>query len=529
MKRILILATTAMIAAACAVPVTKDYELCLNDGPKCWGDQGDGTYVNPVLNADYSDPDAIRYGDEYLLVASDFHFMGIQLLKSKDMVNWEYVTQVYKRIDMPGYDTMEHYSHGSWAPTIREHDGKLYVFFCTPTEGLFMTCAEKPEGPWSEPLFVHEGNTGRGWEDPCPFWDEDGQAYLGHSILGAGPIFVHKMAADGTRLLDDGVIVYEGPVAEGTKFHKMNGWYYLSIPEGGVGGGYQAVLRSKSIYGPYEKKVVLERGTTDINGPHQGALLESPDGAWWFLHFQHTDVLGRVMHLQPVVWGEDGWPAFGVDLDGNGVGEPVYNWKMPVEGTVPSKPASSDDFSEPELGVQWQWNHNPVDDAWSLTENPGSLTLHAIQAADFLQARNSLTQKMFGYTGEMTVKLNLAGMEDGMRCGLAMMGGDQFLVGVRRDEGVTEIYQQNMVDDEFTVNEAVGLGNENVWLRFTYDIKAEAYEMSWSVDAETFNAIGTGVKPCYGYWKGARPALYCYSENDKGGYAMFDYFNYSYN
>ena len=136
---------------------------------------------------------------------------------------------------------------------------------------------------------------------------------------------------------------------------------------------------------------------------------------------------------------------------------------------------------------------------------------------------------MFGYTGTMTVKINLSGIEDGMRCGLAMMGGDQFLVGVRRENGRNEIYQENGMDDEWTVNEAMELADENVWLRFTYNINDEAYEMSWSTDAETFTAIGTGVKPCYGYWKGARPAVYCYNVTDCGGYAMFDYFNYYYN
>nr|WP_302973440.1 glycoside hydrolase 43 family protein [Phocaeicola coprocola] len=240
-----------------------------------WGDQGNGTYINPILNADYSDPDVIRVGNKYYMVASDFHFLGMQVLESEDIVNWKLLSQVYSRFDFPGWDTNEHYAGGSWAPSIRHHDGKFWVFFCTPDEGLFMSNATNPAGPWSPLVNVCHVEK---WEDPCPFWDDDGQAYLGRSIHGAGPIIIHKMSPDGTKLLDEGRTVYTGPVAEGTKIHKINGYYYLSIPEGGVSEGWQTILRSKNIYGPYEKKVVLEQGSTNINGPHQGAMVDTPYG-----------------------------------------------------------------------------------------------------------------------------------------------------------------------------------------------------------------------------------------------------------
>jgi beta-xylosidase len=259
-----------------------------------WGDQGNGTYINPVLNADYSDPDAIRVGEKYYMVASDFHFMGMQVLESDDMVSWKIIGQVYNKLDFPAYDSMKRYAGGSWAPSIRYHEGKFYVYFCTPDEGLFMSNSGNPAGPWS-PL-IQVKNIAK-WEDPCPFWDEDGKAYLGHSLHGAGPVIIHKMSTDGTQLLDSGVTVYTGPVAEGIKIHKLNGYYYISIPEGGVDKGWQTILRSKTIYGPYEKKVVLEKGSTAVNGPHQGALVETPKGDWWFYHFQSAGALGRVVHL----------------------------------------------------------------------------------------------------------------------------------------------------------------------------------------------------------------------------------------
>ena len=216
-----------------------------------WGDQGNGTYTNPVINADFSDPDVIRVGQKYYMVASDFHFMGMQVLESEDMVNWRYISQIYSKINEPGWDQNLHYAGGSWAPAIRYHDGLFYVFFCTPDEGLFMSTAQDPHGPWAP---LHLVKRVKKWEDPCPFWEDDGedqssdgQAYLGRSRHGAGPIIVHKMSPDGKQLLDEGVTVYEGPVAEGTKFMKRNGWYYLIIPEGGVGTGWQTVLRSKNI------------------------------------------------------------------------------------------------------------------------------------------------------------------------------------------------------------------------------------------------------------------------------------------
>ena len=167
-----------------------------------WGDQGDGTYANPVLNADFSDPDVIRVGKKFYMVASDFHFMGMQVLESDDMVNWRYISQIYNRIDEPGWNDNGHYGGGSWAPAIRYHNGRFYVYFCTPDEGLYMTSSTSASGPW-EPLHLVK-RVGK-WEDPCPLWDDDGQAYLGRSQHGAGPIIVHKMSVDGRQLLDDGV------------------------------------------------------------------------------------------------------------------------------------------------------------------------------------------------------------------------------------------------------------------------------------------------------------------------------------
>ncbi len=483
-----------------------------------WGDQGNGTYINPVLNADFSDPDAIRVGDTYYMVASDFHFLGMQILQSKDLVNWEYLTHLYSRFDYPGWETNERYSGGSWAPSIRYHNGLFYVYFCTPDEGLFMTSAPAPEGPWAPLHCVKEVWH---WEDPCPFWDEDGQAYLGHSVWGAGPIILHKMSPDGKQLLDEGEVVYRGPVAEGTKIHKMNGYYYLSIPEGGVGGGVQVILRSTSLYGPYEKRVVLEQGSTPINGPHQGAIVDTPEGEWWFLHFQDTPVLGRVVHLQPMHWQED-WPVMGVDIDRNGIGEPVYCWKKPAGlKTAPSYPATSDVFSAPTLGAQWQFNHNPVPEGWSLTENPGKLTCHALKASSFRDARNTLSQKLFGYKGTVTVKLDTRHFEEGCRAGLSVMGSIMPTLGVKLEGGRRSLY---LAADDGTESTVQALKGHSAFLRFTYDAPAESFRFYYSPDGKAFQPVGEPFGCYRANWKGVRPAIYSFNVNDDGGSAVFDDF-----
>ena len=472
-----------------------------------WGDQGDGTYRNPVLNADFSDPDVIRVGRKFYMVASDFHFMGMQVLESEDMVNWQYISQIYRRFDEPGWDENRHYAGGSWAPAIRYHDGRYYVYFCTPDEGLYMSTAEDPHGPWAP---LHLVKRVEKWEDPCPFWDSDGMAYLGRSKHGAGPIIVHRMSADGRQLLDDGVTVYEGPVAEGTKFLKRNGWYYLIIPEGGVGRGWQTVLRSKSIYGPYERKIVLEQGSTPINGPHQGALVDAPDGSWWFYHFQETPVLGRVVHLQPARWQDD-WPLMGVDYDGNDVGEPVTQWQKPIpsSGQTPSL-QTHDDFTGA-LGLQWQWNHNPDDRHWSLSARKGWLTIEAQPAQHLMDCRNMLTQKVVGYQSESTTIMEASGdCYAGLFC-----SGKQFRgIGICQDgifiesEGQRQIIQSGHY--------------QRLWLRITNNSLENTHQFAYSTDGQRFVSAGSAFSMHSGYWKGIRVGLFCYGNDGK---AQFDVFS----
>ena len=487
-----------------------------------WGDQGNGTYINPILNADYSDPDVIRVGDDFYMVCSEFHFMGMPVLHSNDLVNWTIIGRIYDRFEFdPAFDENERYAGGSWAPAIRFHDNKFWVYFCTPDEGLFMSSATDPAGTW-EPLTQVVKTPG--WEDPCPFWDDDGQAYLGHSKVGAGPIIIHKMSADGKTLQDDGVLVYTGPVAEGTKIYKRNGYYYMSIPEGGVPKGWQTILRSKSIYGPFEKKIVLEKGFTEINGPHQGALVDTPDGEWWFLHFQMVLPVGRVVHLQPVHWQND-WPVVGVDIDRNGIGEPVYVWKKPSVSvkSVLSKPQTSDDFNSQELGLQWAWNHNPVDDAWSLKKNPGQLTLEAIQATDFLKAKNTLTQKVMGYSGEATVLLDGSEMANGQKAGLCVMAKAYALVGLKKENGTLKLFSEiNGIQAEKQIS------SDHVYLKVSLSGERNQNQFFISTNNKEFFKIGDQFQIFFGNWKGPKLGLYSFNESKDGGSAIFDSFSYNF-
>jgi beta-xylosidase len=338
-----------------------------NEVSKVWvADNGDGTYKNPILHADYSDPDAIRVGDDYYMTASSFNCIpGLPILHSKDMVNWELVN--YALPKQPPFDVFDKPQHGNgvWAPCIRYHNEEFYIYYPDPDYGIYMIKTKDPKGLWSDPLLIKEG---KGIIDPAPFWDEDGKAYLGFAFAGsrAGAkslLAVCSMNPEGTVANDDAVMVLDGHLdeatVEGPKLYKRNGYYYIFAPAGGVPTGWQTVMRSKNIFGPYEKRKVMDQGKSPINGPHQGAWVDTPSGEDWFFHFQDKGAYGRIVHLQPMKWIND-WPVIGIDKDKDGKGEPVLTYKKPNVGkTYPiMTPPDSDEFNAPKLGLQWQWHAN---------------------------------------------------------------------------------------------------------------------------------------------------------------------------
>lgn len=352
-------------------------------------------YQNPILCADYSDPDIVRVGDDFFMVSSSFnHMPALPILHSTDLVSWKIINHVFNALPLAGFHEYQP-GKGVWAPSIRWHDNKLWVFFSTPDEGIFMCHTEDPWGAWSEP---HCLQVAKGWIDPCPFWDDNGEAWLVHAFAHSRSGIKHKlqlfsMSPDGKQLQGEGRIIYDGscdqPTLEGPKVYKRGGWYYIFAPAGGVETGWETVLRAKSMQGPWEAKNVLFQGNTPVNGPHQGGWVELDDGECWFVHFQDAHLYGRIVHLQPMCWGDDGWPRIGEPLGENGEGQPVMRGPRPVSlpASRREKPQTSDDFANGKPGLQWQWQANPNPE-WLL---PGKqqLNLHCCGLPS-LQEKNNV-------------------------------------------------------------------------------------------------------------------------------------------
>lgn len=404
------------------------------------GDLGDGTYRNPILYTDYSDPDVIRVGEDYYMVASSFcNSPGLPVLHSKDLVSWKVISYVVDRIREPGYEIPQH-GHGIWAPSIRYHDGWFIVYYPMPDEGIFMSKAREAIGPWSEPVCV---KAGKGWIDPCPFWDEDGKAYLVNGFAKSRSgiksiLHISPMNAEGTALTGDGQHIFDGhhtqPTIEGPKMYKRNGYYYILAPAGSVKSGWQVALRSREIYGPYEEKIVMMQGDASVNGPHQGGWVDTPSGEDWFIHFQDVGNAGRIVHLQPMRWEND-WPVIGMD-DGEGYGIPVESWKKPDVGASyePCSPDDSDDFSGSRLGLQWQWNAN-YQKEWYDLENPGIRLYAQQQKGALCDVPNLLLQKWTAPAFAVTVKADMSQLKEGDLAGMVSLGIFYTALAVEKENG----------------------------------------------------------------------------------------------
>ncbi|WP_413730595.1 glycoside hydrolase 43 family protein [Sodalis sp. RH22] len=333
-------------------------------------------YKNPIIHADYADPDIIRTGGDFWLVSSSFnHVPGLPLLHSRDLIHWTLVNHVVPRLPFASYNAVQP-GKGIWAPSIRYHAGRYWVFFSTPDEGIFVCHSTDPLGEWSAPHCLQKVS---GWIDPCPFWDDDGRAWLVHAFAYSRSGIKNKlqlieMAPDASRLLDDGQIIFDGtpshPTLEGPKLYKRAGEYWIFAPAGGVKRGWQTVLRAARLQGPWESRDVLHQGDTSVNGPHQGGWVALENGEDWFLHFQDKGLYGRIVHLQPLRWLDDGWPLIGETSDEPGKGQPVLIHPIPDLPYCPGEIQSSDDFADGRPGKQWQWQANPADD-WISPGRPG--------------------------------------------------------------------------------------------------------------------------------------------------------------
>lgn len=487
---------------------------------KVWvADNGDGTYKNPIIHADYSDPDAVRVGDDYYMTASSFNAVpGLPILHSKDLVNWRLINHVFREQEPKDVFRKPQHGGGVWAPAIRYHAGEFYIFFPDPDFGIYMTKTKDPAGEWSKPLLIAEG---KGWIDPCPLWDDDGKAYLVHAFAGSRAgikslLVVKRMSPDGTKLLDGGTMVFDGhnadPTVEGPKFLKKDGYYYILAPAGGVATGWQLVLRSKNIYGPYERKVVLAQGKTAINGPHQGALVDTASGEWWFLHFQDKEAYGRIVHLQPAVW-KNGFPVIGDDADGDGTGEPVMRHKKPNVGrSYPTQtPPDDDEFNGKDLGLQWQWHANPIA-TWAFPfPERGVLRMYSVQTPDgyknLWDLPNLLLQKFPAEEFSATVKLRIDARFDGERFGFVVMGLDYSMIAVTNRDGKLFINQATAKDAEKgtqeTASPPIALTARDLYLRL--DVRKGAIcRFAYSIDGTAFTPVGESFTARPGRWIGAK-------------------------
>ena len=401
-------------------------------------DNGDGTYTNPVINADYSDPDVCvgPSGEDYYLTASSFQCTpGLPILHSRDLVNWEIVGYALRNLYEGDGKMLDHFAeprHGAgvWAPSIRYHEGQYYIYWGDPDYGCYMVKTKNgdPAGEWTEPLCVISG---KGVIDTTPLWDDDGRCYLVNGWANsrskfASVLCVRELNKEGTRPIGEPVIVYDGNgnenhTCEGPKLYKRDGWYWIMCPAGGVPTGFQLAMRSKSPYGPYEAKVVLRQGKTAINGPHQGAWVHTKYGEDWFLHFQDKEAYGRVVHLNPVDWST-GWPVMGKK------GEPVATHKKPQNSSsVVVNPAESDEFNAPVLGKQWQWHAN-YHQFFGMPTAFGTMRIYTHKLSDgwknFWEVPNMLLQKTPADEFTVTTKLRFTSKADGQMGGLIMMGLD---------------------------------------------------------------------------------------------------------
>ena len=516
-----------------------------NSVSQTWiSDLGNGKYRNPVLNADYSDPDVCRVGDDYYMTASSFNCVpGLPILHSKDLVNWKLIGHAIQRLEPQDvFSTMQH-GNGVWAPAIRFHNDEFYIYYGDPDYGIFVVKTKNPAGKWSDPELV---KAGKGLIDPCPLWDDDGRVYLGHAYAGSRAgiksiLAVTELNAEGNKAISPSRTVYDGhavdPTIEGAKFYKRNGDYYIFAPAGGVATGWQVVLKSKNVYGPYERKVVLAQGKSPINGPHQGAWVETPAGENWFFHFQDKGAYGRVVHLQPMIWKDNGFPVIGIDKDGDGVGEPVLEYKKPkISGSFPVQtPAESDEFSSGELGLQWQWQANPAD-WWSFPDaQKGTLTLFSVPIPEnyknLWDVPNLLLQKFPSDKFTSTVKFSFLPDERfvGERAGLVIMGMDYALISIEKTKDGFVVSQNECIGADKgnpeTTNQTISAKNTDIYFRVNVNPDAIC-QFFYSRDGKKFTKTGKPFKAREGKWIGAKVGIFCSRpmRNNDGGRMEMDWF-----
>ena len=512
-------------------------------------DNGNGTYTNPVIDADYSDPDACAVGEDYYLTASSFNCMpGLPILHSKDLVNWEIIGHAVKELEPKEMFDKPSHGNGVWAPAIRYHNGEFYIYWGDPDNGVMMVKTKDPAGEWEKPICVIPG---KGMIDTTPLWDDDGRCYLVNAYANsrsrfASVIVIRELSADGTKAIGDPVIIYDGNgtaarTCEGPKIYKRNGWYWVMFPAGGVPTGFQVAMRSKSPFGPYESKVVLAQGKSKVNGPHQGAWIHTKFGEDWFLHFQDKECYGRVVHLQPVTW-KDNWPVMGVDKDGDYCGEPVTTYRKPKTAAKVAiqNPAESDEFNTTKLGLQWQWHAN-YDQTFGMPTSFGTYRIytHKINegAENLWNVPNMLLQKTPTDKFTATAKLRFTSKDQNQAGGIIMMGLDYSALVLKRVGDEFQLQQLTCKSADKgkaqTVNVLATLKptavdkidyqpgtHEDIYLRMNVDNGEMTF--AYSLDGKKFSKCGEKFKMREGKWIGAKIGFVAFEPAGKANRGWVD-------
>ncbi len=483
-------------------------------------DNGDGTYTNPLISADFPDPDVIRVGDTYYMVTTTmFVFPGVTILRSHDLLNWEYCSNAVQRFDFSkcyDLDSCNRYGHGQWATSLKYHEGKFYLLFITLDEGGFVCTADKAEGPWK---ITH---LPKGFYDPGLFFDDDGKIYVAQ---GYSKISITEVNSNLAPVGPDS-LVYTGDIRkglEGTHVYKINGYYYLYCTYGGLD-GMQVALRSKDIYGPYEQKLLIYDTTKGINyGIHQGALIQTQTGEWWTILFVDSGPFGRFPSLQPVTW-IDGWPMIGVN------GHAVIAYKKPNVGknypvrTFPT----SDEFTDKTLGMQWAWNHNADSMKWSLRQRPGCLRLTTVKVVSNLnEARNTLTQRPFAKHDQTiptiaVTKMDVSHMKEGDIAGLAVFQDPYAFIAAKKTNASLFIV---MVNNGKTID-SVKINKSTIYFKAVASNFSAKTNFAYSFDNKTFMPIGDELTMRFNLkiFTGNKFCIFNYATREKGGYVDFDWF-----
>lgn len=490
-------------------------------------------YKNPIIYADYSDPDVIRVGEDFYMVASSFTYLpGVPILHSKDLVHWELINYAVPSLPSPRYDLPRHGS-GTWAPSLRHQNGVFYIFIPLPDEGIYVARSKDIRGHFRLNCLAEA----KGWIDPCPLWDDDGKAYIVFAYANSRCGKKHRLAMveidpDCTHLIGKVQEIFHkeeiAPTIEGPKLYKKDGLYYIFAPAGGVEQGWQAVLRSPSIWGPYEYKAVLQQGNTSINGPHQGGWVTAPDGSDWFIHFQDVMELGRITHLQPMHW-EAGWPVMGNS------GEPVTHCRLPVAGAPHYEIAQSDDF-DGRLGLQWQWQANPRQDFYSISDSGLRLNCLSNPARENLlwYAPNALTQIPQHKSLCAQAKLTLHPDQPGDFASLGMLGHRYAYLAL--EDGYLRLYTGNVAETqdlgkaEETLTTELVYSLSSVYLRLVL-LDGKTYRFYWSSDAAQYHPIGEPMPLYRATWTGAKLCLWASNRHNHpsegfGEYAYLHIFPY---